>query len=135
MKFGVPLLFEPEEISPSSLMNCHGQRCSCCFVTGAPISQGRYEDAEPFCRRVMNIAEETLGKDHRKYSINLSNLGWLLEKQVKASVCRCGLSAYLAERNLLSLYCSIFLSYKLSPAKGFPPLLPVVISYNGVASF
>lgn len=54
--------------------------------------QGKYEDAEQLYRRAMEIVGETLGEEHPTYSIKLSKVAELLQKQVRASVCRgaCG---------------------------------------------
>lgn len=76
-------------------------------ATWAPTPQGKYRDAEPLYRRVMEIMEATLGKDHPQYSTSLSNLGGVLEKQVRAGVFRFVLVAYHAGIDALPLCCSI----------------------------
>lgn len=59
-------------------------------------SVGKYKDAEPLYRRVVEITEETLGKAHPQYYTTLSNLAGLLRTQVTGSVCPCITGGYLA---------------------------------------
>lgn len=81
--------------------------CSCCYFTWACTPRGKYEDGEHLYRRVMEIKEAKLGKDHPEYSTNLNNLAGLLEKHVGISVYRYTLGAYLAGIDLLPPCCSI----------------------------
>lgn len=78
-------------------VNCNGPPCLCYCATLAPTPQGHFEDAEPLCRRALEITEERLGKNHPQYSVCLSNLAVLLREQVKASVCQCTLRACRTE--------------------------------------
>lgn len=79
----------------------------CCCLTWAPTWQGEYDYAEPLYRLAMEMTEAIHGKNHPDYSDDLNNLAGLLEKQVRPSVCRCSLDAYLDGIYLLSLCCSI----------------------------
>lgn len=49
------------------------------------LLQGKYDEAEPFCRRAMDIVETTLGRDHTSCSTSLINLAGLLQEQVRAA--------------------------------------------------
>ena len=42
----------------------------------------KYKDAEPFCKRPLNIREKVLGKDHPDVARQLNNLALLCHKQV-----------------------------------------------------
>lgn len=55
------------------------------------VLQGKFGDAEPICRRAMEITETTLGKGHPNISIILYNLATLLEAQVSSRMCGCTL--------------------------------------------
>lgn len=46
------------------------------------LPQGNYEEAEPLCRRAMEITGETLGEDHPTYAIRLDGLAGVLKSQV-----------------------------------------------------
>lgn len=48
-----------------------------------PIPEGKSQETEPLYRCAMSIMEVTRGKDHPEYSVDLTNLATLLEKQVR----------------------------------------------------
>ena len=45
-------------------------------------NQGKYDDAEPLCKRALTIREETLGPRHPDVASSLNNLAGLLKSQV-----------------------------------------------------
>lgn len=48
--------------------------------------RGKYKDAEPLCKRALEIREKVLGKDHPDVAKQLNNLALLCQNQVCASV-------------------------------------------------
>merc|ERR1711935_1024431 len=42
------------------------------------VKKGKYEEAEPLCREVLQACRETLGNRHPHTLIAISNLDWLL---------------------------------------------------------
>lgn len=52
--------------------------------------RGKYKDAEPLCKRALEIREKVLGKDHPDVAKQLNNLALLCQNQVRnlLSFCR-----------------------------------------------
>lgn len=44
--------------------------------------RGKYKDAEPLCKRALEIREKVLGKDHPDVAKQLNNLALLCQNQV-----------------------------------------------------
>jgi kinesin light chain len=45
--------------------------------------RGKYKDAEPLCKRALEIREKVLGKDHPDVAKQLNNLALLCQNQVE----------------------------------------------------
>lgn len=45
--------------------------------------QGKYDEAEPLCRRAMEITKRVLGEAHPDYATCVNNLASLLKSQVR----------------------------------------------------
>jgi tetratricopeptide (TPR) repeat protein len=45
--------------------------------------RGKYKDAEPLCKRALEIREKVLGKDHPDVAKQLNNLALLCQNQVQ----------------------------------------------------
>lgn len=46
--------------------------------------RGKYKDAEPLCKRALEIREKVLGCDHPDVAKQLNNLALLCQNQVRA---------------------------------------------------
>ena len=51
-------------------------------ITFSLANQGKYDDAEPLCKRALTIREETLGPRHPDVALTLNTLASLLKAQV-----------------------------------------------------
>lgn len=83
------------------------RHCTFYCVTLSPTLQEKYEEAECLYRRVLEITELTLGKDHPKYSATLTKRA-ALQKKARPRVCSRSLCAYHTETDVLILdpcYC------------------------------
>jgi tetratricopeptide (TPR) repeat protein len=49
--------------------------------------RGKYKDAEPLCKRALEIREKVLGKDHPDVAKQLNNLALLCQNQVTIFLC------------------------------------------------
>ena len=102
--------------------------------TFASLAQGKYDEAESLCRRVLEIWEESLGPEHPNVAVASNNLAELLRAQVRAKyaelsgsgtrtffvcvcvcvVCVCESMGDFAERNKGALRAAGFFCYFLS---------------------
>lgn len=48
-----------------------------------PSSPGKYKEAEPLCKRALEIREKVLGKEHPDVAKQLNNLALLCQNQSK----------------------------------------------------
>lgn len=68
---------------------------SCGFQVAATLNnlavlygkRGKYKDAEPLCKRALEIREKVLGKDHPDVAKQLNNLALLCQNQVNETIC------------------------------------------------
>ena len=51
--------------------------------------RGKYKDAEPLCKRALEIREKVLGRDHPDVAKQLNNLALLCQNQVRAATLLC----------------------------------------------
>lgn len=49
--------------------------------------RGKYKEAEPLCKRALEIREKVLGKDHPDVAKQLNNLALLCQNQVTNVLC------------------------------------------------
>ena len=49
--------------------------------------RGKYREAEPLCKRALEIRENVLGKDHPDVAKQLNNLALLCQNQVSWYIC------------------------------------------------
>lgn len=49
-------------------------------------TQGKFDEAEPLCRRAIEMGEKTLGPIHPRVAIRRHNLGKVLKGQVELTV-------------------------------------------------
>lgn len=60
--------------------------------------RGKYKEAEPLCRRALEIREKVLGKDHPDVAKQLNNLALLCQNQVicgSSERCKAGSESYV----------------------------------------
>lgn len=50
--------------------------------------RGKYKEAEPLCKRALEIREKVLGKDHPDVAKQLNNLALLCQNQVRDTTIR-----------------------------------------------
>ena len=48
--------------------------------------RGKYKDAEPLCKRALEIREKVLGRDHPDVAKQLNNLALLCQNQVRLAL-------------------------------------------------
>ena len=48
--------------------------------------RGKYKEAEPLCKRALEIREKVLGKDHPDVAKQLNNLALLCQNQVSSAL-------------------------------------------------
>lgn len=50
--------------------------------------RGKYKEAEPLCKRALEIREKVLGRDHPDVAKQLNNLALLCQNQVDINGCK-----------------------------------------------
>jgi Tetratricopeptide repeat. len=56
--------------------------------------RGKYKEAEPLCKRALEIREKVLGKDHPDVAKQLNNLALLCQNQVFYPYCIITITCY-----------------------------------------
>lgn len=70
--------------------------------------RGKYKEAEPLCKRALEIREKVLGKDHPDVAKQLNNLALLCQNQVMSIVLG-NIKARRGNINILGFTCHLWI--------------------------